>query len=269
MAVELHGLENVLRRVVALEPNASNIEHVDAIRGLALSCQIPVQEFLVKLKAYESALGPVPTRKFQAGRKLQWAFQMVEEVNKMRDLIATRTASINMSLNMHSSEALSRLEAHTSQHHHVLVNSESREGQVSDEANRIRDELSGQISAASTQLQGGLDEVARESSETSLGLSSLTSAFASFQASFTSLQNACFDMLLILQKLPGDLVTMLKDIQTANAQIYALLVSIASSLPTSPTWLLASNIRFEDALGVRMELPYEYFKHWSVSNFMM
>lgn len=135
----------------------------------------------------------------------------------MRDLIATRTASINMSLSMHSSEALSRLEAQASRHDEQLVISESRQQAlepISDGMDRIRNELVGEISSASTQVQEGVEQLARESNDTRLGLSSLTTAFTTFQASFTSLQNVCFDMLLILQRLPGDLITMLREIQT-------------------------------------------------------
>lgn len=272
MAIELHGLENVLRRVVALEPNASNIEHVDAIRSLALSCQIPIQEFLAKLKAYESALGPIPTRKFQAGRKLQWAFHMVEEVNKMRALVAARTESISLRLAMHSSEALSRMEAQSSQHHNdVLVELGSHQQNFHDISNKLdttKDELAREISATFKSLQRGVEDTARQGSDTKLGVVSLTTAFISFQASFVSLKDVCLEMLLTLERLPTDLLTMLRNIKESNVQIYTLLLNIASSVPASPSWLLTSNIRFEDALGVVMELPYEYFKHWEVWAFI-
>ncbi|KAH7413667.1 hypothetical protein DE146DRAFT_2500 [Phaeosphaeria sp. MPI-PUGE-AT-0046c] len=273
VAIELRGLENVLRRVVALEPNASNIEHVNAIRSLALSCQIPVQSFLRKLQAYESALGPVPTRKFQASRKLKWAFQMVEEVNKMRALIAARTDSINVRLATHSSESLSRIEVQYSQHHNdVLVELGSHQQNlhdISDKLDTTKDELAGEISSASKSLQQGIEDAARQSSDTNLSVVSLTTAFTSSQASLMSLKDVCLEMLLILRKLPTDLLTMLRNIQESNVQMYALLLKIASSVPASPSWLLTSNIRFEDALGVKLDLPYEFFKHWEIFESML
>lgn len=272
MAIELHGLENVLRRVVALDPNASNIEHVDAIRSLALSCQIPIQEFLAKLQAYESALGPIPTRKFQAGRKLQWAFHKVEEVNKMRALVSARTESINLRLAMHSSEALSRLEASSEHYDDVLVRLDTHRldlGRISNQMEGTKKELSDQISATAKPLQQKLEDVAQQSSDTRLSVVSLTAAFASLQGSFMGLRSMCLEMLAILQKLPTDLLAIIREIQSSNVQIYALLLKIASSVPASPTWLLSSNIRFEDALGVIWELPYEYFKHWEVGCFII
>lgn len=272
VAIELHGLENVLRRVVALDPNASNIEHVDAIRSLALSCQIPIQEFLAKLQAYESALGPIPTRKFQAGRKLQWAFHKVEEVNKMRALVSARTESINLRLAMHSSEALSRLEASSEHYDDVLVRLDTHRldlGRISNQMEGTKKELSDQISATAKPLQQKLEDVAQQSSDTRLSVVSLTAAFASLQGSFMGLRSMCLEMLAILQKLPTDLLAIIREIQSSNVQIYALLLKIASSVPASPTWLLSSNIRFEDALGVIWELPYEYFKHWEIFQSML
>lgn len=270
MAIELHGLENVLRRVLALEPNTSNIAHVNAIRSLALSCQIPLQKFLEKLQGYESALGPVSTRKFQAGRKLMWAFQMVDEVNKMRGVIAAKTASINMSLAMHSSEALSRLEARSSKHHDdVLVKFGSQQQdleQLSDKMDRTRDKLMNHVSTATTSVQKELEDVARESSDTRLGVVSLTAAFASSQASFTDFKDVCLEMLVLLQRLPTDLLTMIQDIQQSIVHMHTLLQSMATSVPASPTLLLSSNIQFEDALGTPWSLQYEYFKHWEVGS---
>lgn len=268
MAIELHGLENVLRHVVALEPNASNIEHVNAIRSLALSCKIPLQKFLVKLQQYESALGPVPTRKFQAGRKLMWALHMVDEVNNLRSMIATKTASINMSLGIQSSKALSRLDAQSQQHHEDVLAKFAIQDQMlerlSNEIGTTKGELAGDIFSASKALQQGLEDTSRESSDTRTSVASLTTALGSLQVSFRSLEGICLEILLILRRLPTDLLTMLRDIRKSNVQMYALLLKIASSVPASPSWLLASNICFEDVLGVKWELPYEYFKHWEV-----
>lgn len=47
----------------------------------------------------------------------------------------------------------------------------------------------------------------------------------------------------------------------SNWQIYRML---QQNVPTSPTGLLATDIKFEDALGQIQTLAYEHFRHWEV-----
>ncbi|KEF62857.1 uncharacterized protein A1O9_00830 [Exophiala aquamarina CBS 119918] len=45
-------------------------------------------------------------------------------------------------------------------------------------------------------------------------------------------------------------------------QIYTILVTSQSSINATPSLLLDSNIQFEDALGRKSPLPYQWFHHW-------
>ncbi|KAE9380662.1 hypothetical protein N431DRAFT_134541 [Stipitochalara longipes BDJ] len=110
--LELHALQNVLSRLAALEPNESNINHVNAIRGMALTCQLPLQEFLSSLTQYENAMGPWAKGSLRgAGKKTKWAIFATEEVRQLRALISAKTISINLLLAMHTSETVSTLES--------------------------------------------------------------------------------------------------------------------------------------------------------------
>ena len=103
--IELKALENVLRHLETLEPTEDNANHVNAVRGMALACQLPLRDFMVKIEKYESSLGPWSERTAfgSAGRKAQWAISFAEEVEKIRALVAAKHISINLLLVTHSS----------------------------------------------------------------------------------------------------------------------------------------------------------------------
>lgn len=63
---------------------------------------------------------------------------------------------------------------------------------------------------------------------------------------------------------PSELRELLQKILALNFKIYNLLLHPQSPIK-SPSLLLESNIRFEDALGRFRELPYEWFRYWEVS----
>jgi hypothetical protein len=79
--------------------------HLNAVKGMALTCKIPLQEFLAKMEKYKS-LRSSEVRGFRetvdAGkRKMQWGISMKEEVEKFRALIVAKVVAINMLLQLH------------------------------------------------------------------------------------------------------------------------------------------------------------------------
>lgn len=58
VVIELKGLKNILRHLERIEPTEDNVTHINAIRGMAFACQLPLRDFMVKLENYESTLGP-------------------------------------------------------------------------------------------------------------------------------------------------------------------------------------------------------------------
>ena len=100
--IELKGLENVLRHLESLEPNQDNERHINAIRGMALACQLPLRDFLTKMENYEASLGPFSSPQWFRGlpQKAKWAVTFAEEVEKMRALVTAKTVSISLLLAM-------------------------------------------------------------------------------------------------------------------------------------------------------------------------
>ncbi|KAI9727065.1 MAG: hypothetical protein M1834_008533 [Cirrosporium novae-zelandiae] len=121
--LELESLKNVLQRLQALEPNESNHHHVNAIRGMALACQHPLQNFLEKLERYESSMGIFSsTRTFRGAKdRIDWALRMATEVKNLRALVSAKIISVNLLLAIHASESVSRLESNTITYRNKLL----------------------------------------------------------------------------------------------------------------------------------------------------
>ncbi len=98
--LELNALQSILLVLERLEPTHENAGHVNAIRGMALACQLPLREFIVKLDKYEKSLGPFSTQRsfLAAGRKSQWTLYMHPEVEKLRTCVSAKVITINLVL---------------------------------------------------------------------------------------------------------------------------------------------------------------------------
>lgn len=103
--VELTGLQRALQHLEALQPTQDNAGQVNAIRGMALACKIPLQDFMTKLEKYEESLGPWAHGSSLGGlgRKTRWAVSFGKEVEKLRAMVAGKQISINLLLATHSS----------------------------------------------------------------------------------------------------------------------------------------------------------------------
>jgi hypothetical protein len=74
---------------------------------MALTCQIPLQDFLDRIERYDASLGPFSSLNRSSiktiGRKSQWALFMSDEVAKLRTMIGAKVLSINLLLATHTS----------------------------------------------------------------------------------------------------------------------------------------------------------------------
>lgn len=99
--LELNSLGNVLQHLAALEPTETTITHVNAIRRMALACQIPLKEFLDRIEKFEKPLGPFTNARFKAvPAKARWAVLTSDELRKLRAVVAGKLASINALLSL-------------------------------------------------------------------------------------------------------------------------------------------------------------------------
>src|SRR6202012_3012705 len=105
--LELRALQTTRERLSQLEPNSLTDEgQINAIRGVALACTIPLREFLDNLRKFEASMGPFsrPGRLSvtTATRKSQYALFFTDEVSKLRAKVAVKGISIIMLLVIHT-----------------------------------------------------------------------------------------------------------------------------------------------------------------------
>ena len=92
----------------------------------------------------------------------------------------------------------------------------------------------------------------------------LTTQVQAIRSSVVSLRGLGENIIAHVRRLPKKMRELLQAILYSNWQIYQILLQIQRTTSQSPTGLLDSNIKFEDALGEYKELPYEHFRHWEV-----
>jgi hypothetical protein len=275
--IEIEGLQDALTRLAALEPTQSNIDHVNAIRRMALACSFPLHDFLSKLEKYEITMSPFATgTSFRsAGKKAQYAVFMSEDVKTMRAMISGKVISINLLLATHASETLSRTESQLSINQKSIL---ARLEEAKDGMNSIRQEIECMNAATTTsreqlrqeradstnRLTEQLNQITQNTAGTKRNISALTMGVASISTSVTTLCNLGTQILSILRSFPAELRTLLETVLRTNTQMYAVLLEVHRKIGAHPTLMLDSNIRIEDALGEVRSLPFEWFRHWEV-----
>ena len=97
---DLQNLQQLLGFVETLRPADGSISHINAVRGMALKCHIPLLEFAQKIESYAPALGVGSSKGMitRGVKKVQWAILVEEEVAKFRGTIAAKVDTITLLL---------------------------------------------------------------------------------------------------------------------------------------------------------------------------
>ncbi|KAL8986776.1 MAG: hypothetical protein Q9169_008757, partial [Polycauliona sp. 2 TL-2023] len=215
--VELSGLKHALQHLEALEPTEDNIGHVNAIRGMALACRLPLQEFMANLEKYEGSLGPWAHRSSLGGfgRKTKWALSFGKEVEKLRAIVAAKQISINLLLATHTSETLSSLSRRTKEGFSV---------------SKARGE---QHKAALEQLQSAAqsskDAMDITADETKASLQTLSSQVGSSTTSIASLISIGDQILAFVKTFPQEIRERLQAITQADWRTYQAVLRLQES----------------------------------------
>ncbi len=224
VVIELHGLQNVLTRLAALEPTESNLHHVNAIRCMALACQYPLREFLASIRKYEDAMGPIASGGIRsAARKAKWGVWVADEVKKVRAVISAKVISVNLLLATHASETLSRMEASSSTQHRellqILEEQQVQMGKIIAEINDAKRDVmashkaaANEAHASSAELQRTLDDVSNNTTSIVHQLSGLCIGLASAQSSLMSLRDLGSQIMAFLRTFPAELRHLLQEI---------------------------------------------------------
>ena len=92
------SLERALLQVEKLKSRGDQSAVINQIGCTALSCRLPLEAFLAKLQRYEKNLGPGKSagKLKDAGHKIQYAFRVKDDVNKLRSYLNIHIKTISM-----------------------------------------------------------------------------------------------------------------------------------------------------------------------------
>ncbi len=111
---DLHTLQHILEFLQQVRPALGNESHVNAIRGVAITCLIPLNEFSEKLeRRYGPIAGSQPPRNSlrHTSKKIHWGVFTADEVAKFRAVIAAKVSSLGLLLGFLNYESLARIES--------------------------------------------------------------------------------------------------------------------------------------------------------------
>jgi hypothetical protein len=105
VVVELQSLELLLQQLVdGSWDNGVDTGHLNAVKGLALTCKVHLEDFLTKINSFKNlGSGEVSGIKAKIGvgaAKVRWAVQMKAGVEKFRAVIMAKVVSINLLLQL-------------------------------------------------------------------------------------------------------------------------------------------------------------------------
>ena len=177
-------------------------------------------------------------------------------------MISGKVISVNLLLATHASETLSRTERKLSINQQNII---ARLEEAKDGMNSIRQDNERNWQERSDSVTKQLDQIAQDTTTAKRNMSTLAKEVTSISASVTTLCDLGTQVLAILRSFPAELRTLLQTVVQANTHMYAVLLELNRKIGAHPTLTLDSNIRVEDALGEVRSLPFEWFRHWEVS----
>ncbi|TVY89992.1 hypothetical protein LAWI1_G005003, partial [Lachnellula willkommii] len=101
LLLELEALDRALKQLHTLQPAKHELLQLNAIRAIALSCQLPLQEFLGKISKFEHRLGVTNARdqRFRGlHRRMQWRLAYKDDVKKLRSKLGSFFTTISLLL---------------------------------------------------------------------------------------------------------------------------------------------------------------------------
>ncbi|CZR57700.1 uncharacterized protein PAC_07589 [Phialocephala subalpina] len=274
-----------------------DLGHANAVRGMALTCQVPLKAFLEKLNLYKPMLVKQDAGGFVAfikgkGRQVGWVLQMQDEVKEFRAAIMGKVAVITLLMSIpttqEQSSCFSKIESVSNTAQEILTASieASREMEIA-HAKQVEDFRSGQrastfqisrlVGICSGIKTGVLDIrhsiVQHDHVKAPLDriencqrhiIRKILTVFEELVLYINKVRFVAEQLVRMLGDFSKETIALLKKIFETNLEMYALLRRIASQIPTGLLESARDCIHFQDALGRSRDLPYRFFCHWKV-----
>lgn len=235
---ELGHLEKLLVELKDAQPSngEASSEYLVALKGMALECQIPLSEFHEKLrKKYEKTLGARSSSFRSMTHKAKWSVFVAEEVTKLRAVVGAKVVNINLLLSWQAKSEMAQMRANFSDH-------------VAEVNKRMIDS----------------DNCRKENhTQSTNNLTKIYSLAQAVNSSVTSICSVANQLLEFFKTFSPQIMEQVQRLSSGNQMILESILTLQRRIPQDMR--IADSFIFEDALGRKISLPYEYFKDWEVS----
>ncbi|KAK5652130.1 hypothetical protein OQA88_10772 [Cercophora sp. LCS_1] len=228
VVLELECLQKALVHLDQLKPPRDGALQVDSIKYAAISCRRPLEEFLAKLKRYETSLGPrtISSSWKAPVDKVRFMISEKDDIRKMQSYLSVHVGTLNMLLAEYGLETMN------------LAREKTQSGQL-----EIKDRL-----------------------ESTRGLLAQVQDSVTKQAAVVCSAGSMLERLYRL--VSGEIHTSVKSLERlvtsaliSTQQIYGVVLEIRGALLSRPDirWtFLQDPVLIEDALGRKFPVPSEY-----------
>ncbi|KAJ9609755.1 Transcriptional regulatory protein sin3 [Cladophialophora chaetospira] len=114
LVIELETLDRTLKALERLAPVTHDARRLSAIKALASTCQLPLQEFLTEIEKFEPSLGSWNARRrtfSSLAQRVQWSVKYRGAVQVLREKLAPNLATITLLLITQNADYLSMAES--------------------------------------------------------------------------------------------------------------------------------------------------------------
>ena len=100
LMLELDGLQSALTKIEHLKGSAKQMQTIDGIKVVALSCKYVLSNFLEKLETYDKSLEYGKTRGWviDSAKKIKWELAMKTDVRNLRTYLLAHASNLKMML---------------------------------------------------------------------------------------------------------------------------------------------------------------------------
>ncbi|KAF4624335.1 hypothetical protein G7Y89_g13833 [Cudoniella acicularis] len=251
---ELEHLEVLLKHLHRETwDHGADAGHINAVKGMALTVKIPLQEFLGKVEKLRSMINSLDgTGRFSGvrhsvvskARQAQWAVQMKDEVEKLRAVIVAKIFAINLLIQLNIVSTTSKIESGTKI---IEEHSSKCRDAVDGAANELREVKNSQ---AAMRLE--INRLVHICTGTKVGVQDIQRDVKVH----TSLRR---HILIISDKVNSE----------ADMEVHAILRQVQNSIIRTPGLMMEDCLKFTDALGRTQQLAYRWFRYWDVFESML
>jgi hypothetical protein len=300
LLLELEALSRALHQLEALKPAKHELIQLDAIRATARTCQRPLEDFLAKISKFESLLGTfsVTNNRIKGfPRRMQFSMVYREDVKQLRSILGSHVATINLLLMTQTMGSITMAE---NDRERVACGLESKIlahqrllGEVKTQVNlSLEHQLETKFhlqnhSVALESLGRKADRTNQHLQEQEALMQEAQAIIANTHQQTTSVLTTATDILalvtsgmmnvrLIISQL-SRILELYSRFTTDMREAMSRLVLLFSSLHTMiqrienslPMRLNLPIVKFTDALGETMALPYQLCQQWGTFRLLL